>query len=329
MKCPKCGYQRQDRDDLFVAATECPACGVVYAKCASVAPAEPVPAGRAEGAVPQTSPVHEASLRQARERVEMRLRKRADIHLQEEQRLETLERARRITAEMMRQRREQRSELSNAAALPEIAAAEPAHDPAPATTQETVPAHDVEYPAIRSDQGQADGGDTPVADPQAPSFDKAAPSSMVMEPMAMVPSQVSVSEPAATPPEIPAAPKDNDVSADSYRETETEALPSASLASLPPQPTASALRPVVAWGILGAGTLGALICWFTIGTGFAMAENPSGRGTGLFTLGLLLGFAYLATGALGFVLFRAAARFAAEMAEIRSGMDPGASATFK
>lgn len=319
MKCPKCGYQRQDRDDLFVAATECPACGVVYAKCAPVASAEPLPVGRAEGAVPQTSPVHEASLRQARERVEMRLRKRADIHLQDEQRRATLERARRITAEMMRQRREQRSERRNAAALPETPAAEPIHDAVPAPTQTAVQAHDVEHPPALPDHGQADGADTPAAALETPASDRQVPSSMVMDPTAMAAPPSSVAEPDPALTEIASAPQDNDVAADG--ETGTEALPVAA------QSTASPLRPVIAWAILGGGVLGALICWFTIGAGFAMAENPSGRGMRLFTLGLLLGFAYLATGALGFVLFRAVARFAAEMAELRSGVDPHASAT--
>ena len=36
MKCVKCGYERQSRDDAFVPLSECPACGVVYAKHDSI-----------------------------------------------------------------------------------------------------------------------------------------------------------------------------------------------------------------------------------------------------------------------------------------------------
>lgn len=31
-KCPKCGYERTQKDDTFIAASECPKCGVIYEK---------------------------------------------------------------------------------------------------------------------------------------------------------------------------------------------------------------------------------------------------------------------------------------------------------
>ncbi len=31
-KCPKCGYERTQKDDTFIPATECPKCGVIYKK---------------------------------------------------------------------------------------------------------------------------------------------------------------------------------------------------------------------------------------------------------------------------------------------------------
>ena len=31
-RCPKCGYERQPRDDKFVSPTKCPRCGVIYYK---------------------------------------------------------------------------------------------------------------------------------------------------------------------------------------------------------------------------------------------------------------------------------------------------------
>jgi Zn-finger nucleic acid-binding protein len=115
MKCPKCGYHRQPRDNVFVASTECPACGIVYAKHGSD---KPISAGKTLAvATPakKRSPVHETSLRQARERVEMRLRNKKNMLQREDLRNRTLERARLITDTVMRQRLEEGAGRENRA----------------------------------------------------------------------------------------------------------------------------------------------------------------------------------------------------------------------
>jgi hypothetical protein len=64
------------------------------------------------------------------------------------------------------------------------------------------------------------------------------------------------------------------------------------------------LLPIVAWFVLITGLVGAVLSWTTIGgveAGVNMATG-AGASSGL-PLGLLLGFAYLATGALGFAFF--------------------------
>ena len=32
MICPKCGYQRTEKDDKFTSQEECPKCGLIYAR---------------------------------------------------------------------------------------------------------------------------------------------------------------------------------------------------------------------------------------------------------------------------------------------------------
>ncbi len=110
MRCPKCGYQRQPKDDAFVLPTECPACGVVYAKYESE---------RLAGRIPQLlrkpSPLDEATLKQARERVEQRLRKKMLTQAKSEEKARTLERARKIFLEELRRRWEQEADREKSA----------------------------------------------------------------------------------------------------------------------------------------------------------------------------------------------------------------------
>jgi hypothetical protein len=60
----------------------------------------------------------------------------------------------------------------------------------------------------------------------------------------------------------------------------------------------------VAWFILITGLVGAVLSWTTIGDVEAGVKMATGAGASpRLPLGLLLGFAYLATGALGFAFF--------------------------
>jgi hypothetical protein len=64
------------------------------------------------------------------------------------------------------------------------------------------------------------------------------------------------------------------------------------------------LLPIVAWFILITGLVGAVLSWTTIGDVEAGVNMATGTGSSSgLPLGLLLGFAYLATGALGFAFF--------------------------
>ena len=101
MHCPKCGYKRQPKDNAFVPPTECPACGVVYAKYESERLA-----GRIPKILRRPSPVDESTLKQARERVEQRLRKKMLNRSKNEEKAHTVELARKLFLEELRQRME-------------------------------------------------------------------------------------------------------------------------------------------------------------------------------------------------------------------------------
>lgn len=103
MKCPKCGYKRQASDNQFAPATECPACGVVYSKTGSNGNAPPL----ATAAINKPSAVNEDTLKRARERVEMRLRKQMEANQDDERREQTLQRAKIFAADGVRQRQEE------------------------------------------------------------------------------------------------------------------------------------------------------------------------------------------------------------------------------
>ena len=89
MKCPKCGYHRQTRDNAFTPTTECPACGVIYAKHD-----HPDSMPETIGAVPpphlKPSPVDAVSLKKARDRVEKRLRQQLKSRTRDKRHEETL-----------------------------------------------------------------------------------------------------------------------------------------------------------------------------------------------------------------------------------------------
>ena len=113
MKCPKCGYERQLRDNQYVPVTECPACGIVYAKSEAISDFSPrKPSGPSSK---KPSPVDEESLRKARERVEMRLRKQLEARVYDEKHAQTLERARLLTSQAVAMRRADRKSEMNAA----------------------------------------------------------------------------------------------------------------------------------------------------------------------------------------------------------------------
>lgn len=279
MKCPKCGYHRKPRDQVFVPATECPACGIVYAKYTeSEAAAASVPP-TAAGPAKKPSPVHEASLRQARDRVEMRLRYRAGARLKDERRARTLERARLFTAEAMRRRQETQQGRNHPASSDDVP------QPPPEVTMAAEPSH----------------GEPPLRTP-AP----AEPPADLVET-----ADVSGQEVVGT--------GDGDADRDEWAQDEDR---SGVAAASPTRRAGRAslltrLLPAVSWLILVAGVVGAILSWTTIGDVQAGAQADAVVRPDALPIALLLGFAYLATGVLGFAFFWVTSMISGQLTDIR------------
>ena len=75
---------------------------------------------------------------------------------------------------------------------------------------------------------------------------------------------------------------------------------------------------VVAWMILGAGVTGAVLSWATITDVQAALRGTLPGSFASLPLGLLLGFAYLATGVLGFAFFWVSSLISTQLKDIRS-----------
>jgi hypothetical protein len=374
MNCPKCGYERQSRDDAFVPPGECPACGLVYAKHDATRESDDG-TSRVQAPNLRPSPVDALSLRKARERVEKRLREQQRKRVPDDRHAQTLELAKQFASEELRKRQEQRRqacEETEASAIAdsdgESCAPVPRQEPAPAdqgapdhqpqdvepaadeliTTAEDVmePTADAAAPieSVEEDAPeQADVEDTVMAeesreDPESgsddevetawPEVSREAPepgpddevetawpevSREAPEPGPDVEVETAWPDADETAPDGETLPAAASLSVDPEAEipVSTDDLPAAHVAaaamSPAPRPGPKAglarLLPIVAWLILGAGVVGAFLSWTTIHEVEAGARIPMAEGMNGFPLGLLLGFAYLATGVLGFAFF--------------------------
>jgi hypothetical protein len=367
MKCPKCGYERQGRDDAFVPTTECPACGIVYSKHEHIK--EPDAAiGFAPPPHLRSSPVDAASLKKARERVEKRLRERLESRVRDERHTQTLQLAKRLTAEQIRIRRQ---EWEKSHGLTK------AEDPA----QEAVEASDASAPSasvavLETDRQPveptvSDRADQPGEEVQAAAADLATPAESEAAPSASDPEDLAQTslldglnqdaeaespapewiEPiqSSAPPSDQEAvlledivvispnqiePEPQQISVDEEAAPESEAITSpepepvapaactaAAAGEQPVEPPSgrglARLFTVVAWMILGAGVTGAVLSWVTLTDVQAGLRGLGPDGLGSLPLGLLLGFAYLATGVLGFAFFWVSSLISTQLKDIR------------
>jgi hypothetical protein len=346
MNCPKCGYERQNRDDVFVPPGECPACGVVYAKHDSSNDSTGESTQVVQTQVPtpnlRPSPVDALSLRKARERVEKRLREQQGKRVQDDRHARTLELAKQLASEEVRRRQEEWKQAHAETAEPEdvdageasgvpASGADPAaeNDPSAnrpqdadqtademmtsAAMEETVnsPEPAAEIPAVPTDDGSAAAADDAGASLDSDPRDEvdASPPGVSGDAADAEP------HPAAAPlsedpeAEAPAAP-DDPPAAPVPAAAAIQASGAGSKAGL------SRLQPVVAWLILCAGVIGAVLSWTTINEVQAGAHIPTAEGVNGLPLGLLLGFAYLATGVLGFAFFWVSSLISTQLKDI-------------
>jgi hypothetical protein len=290
MKCPKCGFNRQTEHLTLTPPTECPACGIVFAKFESSQP----PENGADTQTTRSSPVDEQSLRKARARVEMRLRKnasqRADDH-----RSRTLELAKKLAEEGVRRRRaewELRQRKTQAGAEEQQTEMKISTDPE----------HHVD-PNPQSAEAPSFG---PVCENEAPQISE--PERPINNPNPEMVDSLSFDRIEDKVPSIernPVQPAPWQYAGVRLRRS-IHHRPKAGRAHL---------WTIAAFLVLGIGLIGAVLSWTTIdNTG---AGNPTNAmSAGGSPLALLLGFAYLATGVLGFAFFWVASAVNSRFKEI-------------
>jgi hypothetical protein len=353
MKCPKCGYVRQNRDNVFAPPTECPACGVVYAKyLTSESGSAPTTLDGLAG-IKKSSPISEESLKQARERVERRLRKKFNPQEKDEFREQTLQRARLFVAEGVKKRREE-AQLSKGEE-PEAAqdqGIDPEAQPSPADAHplEASPVSEDIATAPSAAPGETDmihanepaGGETtgafeaqdvPAETQEAPAEAQAFAPAEPQETTAVDDEtaaggtfqmgQEDLAHPAGEEPQPFAPATDaNQASIEPPAAADPAVVLAALSTSRPHGARGSAaglmrLLPVAAWLILVAGVMGAVLSWTTLNDVQAGMSTADPAMDNRLPVALLLGFAYLATGVLGFAFFWVSAIINTQLREIR------------
>lgn len=345
MKCPSCGYKRQAKDDDFVPENECPSCGIDYGDQAD--------AFSESNPLRSPSPVSASSLKKARERVERRLRQRQLEQHRDSRHAQTLELARRLTAEGVQKRRAEveKRKKEQMGKVEQTAAQTPSHeqedDSQTSSAHSPQPMEEVNRSAktiakaLKKKRGEPQSrvakphDDTAAPDPSPENemADETAtehktPSSkenvnaMNESRDASVRSESHVSaatvprEPAKLFQNKPAAPEAGSAKPSTPKEMfgdfdqplseEISDIKSLKTKRGANKKGLTQLLPIVAWLILGAGVFGCILSWTSMGNiGHVQAgvQNSALAGSRSLPLGLLLGFAYLATGVLGFAFF--------------------------
>jgi hypothetical protein len=351
MKCSKCGYERQSRDDAFVPLSECPACGVIYTKHDLAR--EPTETG---GVVPpphlKPSPVDALSLRKARERVDQRLRERLGTRVKDARHAQTLELAKRLTTEQIHKRRnawKQAHPEKQSPPHPEKSAPAEQAQGAQALNPGMESPSQGDPPKDRRSMGSDPAGvekmtaagtsaletvDSPTvpegksSEPVREAEPAAAEASPVDEKAVSGDNAVldSSAEPVAGgPPEVHQDMGSAQQEPDNRLPETEESTPTAWMAVTQSHQQRESglgggltrLLPIVAWLILVAGVIGAILSWTTIGDVEAGVRIPIPESVNTLPLGLLLGFAYLATGVLGFAFFWVSSLISIQLKDIR------------
>ncbi len=334
MKCLKCGYERKPGDGIDVPATECPSCGVVYVKAGARLTTNPWGAPFPLSGRP--SALDESSLRQARQRVEMRLRQKSLARQRDERYALTLQRARQIAAAAAQKRRAEMLARQPS----EIATDDEA--PAAAAPGATAALEAVSEPYLQDAPGKEAEAQQPEpressAPSQARNASPPAPQALAATPpaahKAAMPQPAVLPDSAARLGQDPSSDADGSGSAGkrsrrthSTRRARAQSgrAATAGFDAVPFDPHAKTpgggmmrLLPLVAWLILSAGVIGMILSWTTLTAVEAGVHAASPNGLEALPLGLLLGFAYLATGVLGFAFFWVSSLISRQLRDIR------------
>jgi hypothetical protein len=356
MKCTRCGYTRQKNDDHFFLANECPSCGILYDKNAdhvsddlSMDADESAPALR-------PSPVDAESLKKARQRIDKRLKERLAAQNKDSRRDKTLELARQLASEGVRQRQEQWEKQQTALqerddsrtdSSTESTIAVDSSEGKPDASENMNEASDVNAPTAGMMAQQDSGATSPATDhtknilakamekqQKTASFDdKKRDAVNTSDDSSEIPDMKTESESyikkswfipsrkesdaalSASTSDSRTDPEDQSQTIDaltesgrSHQRERWRWIPGGGLARL---------LPLVAWLILVTGISGAILSWTTLTVAEADVQAQQvGIGNSV-NLGLLLGFAYLATGVLGFAFFWVSSLISRQLKDIR------------
>jgi hypothetical protein len=355
MKCTRCGYIRQTNDDHFFLANECPSCGILYDKNSDHFSDGLSMDANGLGSGLRPSPVDAESLKKARERVEKRLKERLAGQKKDARHDQTLELARQLASEGVRQRQEQwekqqtalqKSDDSKTNASTESAITADGSEDEPVASENMTEGSDANATTAEM-MVQQDSDTTPAPDhtesvlakamekrqktihPDAADEDSTNPDDDASEILDMESEsedtvqkswfvssreEADAAASAAVPDSrsvLADQPQTNDAQTEPGRGHQRERwrwVPGGGLARL---------LPLVAWLILVAGISGAILSWTTLTEAEAgMQTQQMGIGSSM-NLGLLLGFAYLVTGVLGFAFFWVSSLISRQLKDIR------------
>jgi hypothetical protein len=355
MKCTRCGYIRQTNDDHFFLANECPSCGILYDKNSDHFSDGLSMDANGLGSGLRPSPVDAESLKKARERVEKRLKERLAGQKKDARHDQTLELARQLASEGVRQRQEQwekqqtalqKSDDSKTNASTESAITADGSEDEPVASENMTEGSDTNATTAEM-MVQQDSDTTPAPDhtesvlakamekrqktihPDAADEDSTNPDDDASEILDMESEsentvqkswfvssreEADAAASAAVPDSrsvLADQPQTNDAQTEPGRGHQRERwrwVPGGGLARL---------LPLVAWLILVAGISGAILSWTTLTEAEAgMQTQQMGIGSSM-NLGLLLGFAYLVTGVLGFAFFWVSSLISRQLKDIR------------
>jgi hypothetical protein len=246
------------------------------------------------------SPVHESSLKQALQRVEDRIRRQEAERQKDDRHSRTLKLARELAEQGVRQRQRnwEKNHQKNKEDRPIINTAQPdagpAVDPAQAKTDTRLAQEDTPVSG-NGHQTRHKKGD-------------AVPTQGIIE-------SSPTAEPFVKATESPAS----DTFQTPLRHSSSIIRPRSGPGIFDKGHKRGLMRvmPVVAWLILCAGLIGAVLSWTTITDVQADPLKMSPSKFDPLSMGLLLGFAYLATGVLGFAFFWVSSQISNQLREIR------------
>ncbi len=356
MKCAWCGYIRQKSDDHFFPADECPSCGNLYAKKGNNIPNAFSMEADASEPVIRPSPVDVESLKKARQRVEKRLQGRLAVQKRDSRHDQTLELARQLASEGVRKRQEQWKQQHAALRESDDAQTDPSTEgmtsvdsstSEPQASHQTTEEADAGVPAAeiatQQDSDKARSASDHTASYLAKAMEKQektthsndakedadeagadtseildmeSESEKTIQKSWSVPSreEAEATHCADTPdtePTLDDQPLTSDahaVSGSGHLRKRWIGLPDGNL---------TRLLPLVAWLILVAGISGAILSWTTLSEAKAGMQAHQMQVGNSMNLGLLLGFAYLVTGVLGFALFWVTSLISHQLKDIR------------